>query len=166
MDVLAQYVKALAVFMVLASVCQIIIPEGRFKGAVSLITGIMLMLIILKPVNAVLNSDEEGYVKNSIKLSTYTAKNELLQYSDSSDIVIAGFEKACADILNHELKAVSLSVKAVNGEDGVYISEVKVNAVSSDVENIKKRVSEICGIDGEKVNVINQGKGEYNEANK
>lgn len=167
MDMLAQYVKSLAVFMIFASVCQIIMPEGRFKGAISLITGIMLMLIILKPVNAVLNTDGKSWLESGIRLNTYAAQNELEQYgSTGADMVISGFENACADMLKSELGAEKVSVKAENSDEGVYISSAVINIKAGNTEEIKSKAAGLCGIDEDKVTVIKEGMGEYNEADK
>ncbi|GEM_PF-4382406 len=167
MDMLTQYVKNLALFMIFASVCQIIMPEGRFKGAVCFVTGIMLMLIILKPVNAVLNTDGRAWLETSIRLNTYAAQNELEQYGNSStDMVISGFEAACADMLEGELGAEKVGIKAENGEEGVYISDITVIIKNGDTEKIKSTAARLCGIDENKVTVIKGGVDEYNEADK
>ncbi len=163
MEMVAGYVKSLAIFMVFISVCSIIMPEGRFKGVLSFITGIMLMLVILKPVNAVFNSDAAQWVEKGIKLNTYTADNEIQQYGqDSVDMIIDSFETACEDMLETELGAERIVVNAKNGADGVYIDNIEVySRDNSDAQ----RAASLCGIDSTRVRVINSGAGEYNEAN-
>lgn len=165
LDMLAGYVKTLAVFIIFASVCQIIMPEGRFKGAISFVTGIMLMLIILRPVNAVLNNDTQSHIKSGINLNAYAADNELEQYGeDSRTAVIARFEKDCADMLENELGAKKVAVSAENSEDGVFISSVTIEISGADTAAVANKVSELCGIEKDKISVINGGFREYNEA--
>lgn len=161
-DMVAGYVKNLAIFMVFISVCSIIMPEGRFKGVLSFITGIMLMLIILKPVNAVLSSDARQWVENGIRLNTYAADNELEQYGqDSADMVMESFESACEDMLETELGVDGIRVNAENGAEGVYIAGIEIYSAD---EEAAERAASLCGIDRAKVSVINSDAGEYNEA--
>ncbi len=158
MDMLADYVKSLAMFMIFASVCQIILPEGKLKGAVSFIIGIMLMLIVLKPVNAVINTEGKSIIRNSIKLNSYDTKNQLEQYGDGSEIVISAFKTSCENMLMEEIKAEAVNVKVVNDEEeGVYISSVELKIKNQDTEKIKSEVANLCGIEKDKIKVINEG---------
>lgn len=169
MDMLSQYVRTLAVFMIFASVCQIVMPEGSFKGAISLITGIMLMLIILKPVNAVLNADKSTWFNTDIDINGYNTAEEIVQYDEAgTQAVIDGFENACEQLLLSKLgdKADYVSVHALNGSEGVYIDSVTVYTSSGDAVGIASAGAELCGIAEDKVTVISGGMDEYNEADK
>jgi stage III sporulation protein AF len=165
MDLIAQYVKNLAAFMVFAAICTIIMPEGRLKGMLGFVMGIMLMMIILRPVNAMLGGDGDKILTNSLRLNSYAVWNTE-EYGDGAELVLSEFEKNCEEMLKEKLKANSVDVSAENGADGVYISSVTVNISGGGdtAESISRSVASICGIDESIITVINADKGEYNEA--
>ena len=120
------------------------------------------MLIILKPVDAVLGTDARQWVENGIRLNTYAADNELEQYGqDSADMIIDSFERACEDMLEMELGADRVRVNAQEGPDGVYIAGIEIYSAN---EGDADRAASLCGIDRASVSVINSDAGEYNEA--
>lgn len=166
LDTISEYVKNIAFFMVLSSVCILFVPEGRLRSVVSLITGIMLMLIVLKPVNMLMGAeDESNVVKNSIKLNERAAKNSLEQWGANNEeekMVLEVFERACEDMLKREIKAERVSIRAENGKDGIYIAEVRI--YSNNPQGLEENVAALCGINQDKITVINEHGEEYNEA--
>ena len=166
MDMLSQYVRTLAVFMIFASVCQIVMPEGSFKRSVAFITGIMLMLIILRPINNALGSSSE-WLKTGIKLNAYDAEEEFKSYGESEErIIIESFENACEEMLVNELGISAANINAQNGEDGVYIASAELYMPSENADAAVKKTAELCGISADKVIVINERSSEYNETDK
>jgi hypothetical protein len=132
-------------FMVFAAVCGFVVPEGRMKSAVSLVMGFMLMLLILRPVNAVLRFD----FTNIFNDVSYTVPD-----IDTSTAVIGTFERACENMLSEN--GIEATVKARDDGDGIYISEINIS--DSDKTDMAAR---LCGVD---ISVINVGGVEYNEA--
>lgn len=163
LDTISEYVKNIALFMVLSSVCTILVPDGRLRSAVSLITGIILMLIVLKPVNMLLGAESgESIVQNGIRLNVRAAENSLEQYDRGEQMVLEVFEKNCEDMIKRETGADKIIIRAENGQDGIYIAEVKL--YSRKPQGLADKTAALCGIDRDKITVINEQEEEYNEA--
>lgn len=150
MNFLAEYVRSLAVFMVVACVCRIILPEGKFSNAVGFVTGIMLILIVLKPVNTLLSADWKSCIKNAFSFDTYSTGS----YEKSGENAIIGyFEKECENMLTQELDAKTVSVRAADDGEGVYIAQVYIETTGA-ADKAKRRTSQLCGIDENKITVL------------
>lgn len=149
MNMLAEYVKSLAVFMVVACLCRIILPEGRFSNAVGFVTGIMLILIVLKPVNTLLLAEWKSCIKNAFSSDTYSGAYE----KSGENAIIDYFEKECENMLVQELDARAVSVRAADDGEGVYIAQVYIEAAGA-ADVIKQRTSQLCGIDENKITIL------------
>jgi hypothetical protein len=103
------------------------------------------MLLILRPVNAILRFDFT-HIFNNVK---YTVPD-----IDTSAAVINMFERACENMLTEN--GIEATVKARDDGDGVYIAEVNIE--DRDKADMAAR---LCGVD---ISVINVGEVEYNEA--
>jgi stage III sporulation protein AF len=165
MALITQYVKNLAAFMVFASVCTIVMPNGRIKGMIGFVMGLMLMLIILKPVGSVIGCETDTIFSNNVKLSSYAIRNEEA-YGDATELILREFEASCSELLCSKLGVRAADVCADSGEEGVYISSITVDmyGYGGTVDELKMMVSSICGVDESIITVINADEGEYNEA--
>lgn len=151
---LAEYVRSIAAFMVLVSLCGIFVTD-RFKGIFGFTAGIVLILTVLKPVS--------GFVNGNISFNGF--KGESIDYTENTaDTVIKTFEKNCEELIGSTLGA-EASVYAADEGEGVLIRRIVLRTDGNNAE-LKKRAAELCGISEDKVLVINKGGGEYNEADR
>jgi len=158
---ISEYVKNLAYFMVLASLCAFVVPKGRTQNVINFITGIMLMLIVLKPINVLLGAEDKvDIVKNSIALEQAMTENSFEQYDNAGErAVLDTFERNCENMIKEKTGAKKVEVRAEKNENNVYISEVRVYSAKSS----EAQVASLCGVETDKVKVINEWKEEYNE---
>lgn len=79
MEVIIQWVTQIILFIILAAIIDLLIPVDSMKKYVKLAVGLILILILLKPVFYLFNTDIEQAVETSI--------NELDQaYSQDGNI--------------------------------------------------------------------------------
>lgn len=66
MDVIIQWVTQIILFVILAAIIDLLIPVDAMKKYVKLAVGLILILILLKPVFYLFDADIEQAVETSI----------------------------------------------------------------------------------------------------
>ncbi|MFC4022825.1 stage III sporulation protein AF [Oceanobacillus longus] len=66
MDVIIQWVTQIILFIVIASIIDLLIPADTMKKYVKLVVGLILILILLKPIFHVFNTDIQKAIETSI----------------------------------------------------------------------------------------------------
>ncbi|WP_067728099.1 stage III sporulation protein AF [Oceanobacillus damuensis] len=66
MDVLIQWVTQIILFIVIAAIIDLLVPADSMKKYIKLAVGLILILILLKPIFHVFNTDMEQTIETSI----------------------------------------------------------------------------------------------------
>ncbi|WP_249871965.1 stage III sporulation protein AF [Oceanobacillus saliphilus] len=66
MDVIIQWVTQIILFIVIAAIIDLLIPADSMKKYIKLVVGLILLLILLKPIFYLFNTDIEKTIETSI----------------------------------------------------------------------------------------------------
>lgn len=83
MELLTDYARTLAIFMVFSAFVSIILPSGAFKKYIALILNIMLISLVLKPINSIVGSNS---------LTAFKFENILEERTDDKNL-LSEYEK-------------------------------------------------------------------------
>ena len=78
MEIIVQWVTQIILFIILATIIDLLIPTGTMKKYIKLVVGLILILILLNPIFYILNTD----MKSLLSKSFHQIENAT-RYSDS-----------------------------------------------------------------------------------
>lgn len=115
-----EYIKNIGFFLILVAVVCNALPENGFKKYCRLFCGLVLVILVMSPINELLNFD--GDITNIFTTKTYGAKVDELEYKLKlqeqleMDNALEEYEKGIADVLED-----------IATDQGLEILDVKVS---------------------------------------
>ncbi len=139
MQSLYEWMKDIIIFMILVTVIMNLLGKSSFKKYVGIVTGLLLVLYVIKPLIALAgNSDFFDFAFNSYnyKLQSEDMTNKILEMEESSNQAIATeYKKLLMEQTNKLLKSKGLYVTNLNIEvDDDITSETYGTILQMDVK--------------------------------
>lgn len=119
-EFLNSWVQGIVVAIIIATVIEMLVPEGNNKKYVKIIIGIYIIFTIVSPVISKLGKQEIDFT-NSIDISKY--KKEIKKYSVDTDKFQKGSEKSIQDVYISNLKT---DMKSKLEEKGYKVNQIQI----------------------------------------
>lgn len=151
MEGIYSWVKDILFFMIFVTVVSHLVPNNKYEKYIRLFTGMILIMIVIKPVSEVFPVDGRidesffGILENEIDISwNKEAMEEELEGVQEKQIM-EEYERQVTAYIENEAKRLGVltdNVRAVivQTEDGIVVESISMEA---DVVNEEKRIDEI-----------------------
>lgn len=140
---LLEYIKNIGFFLILVSVVCNALPENGFKKYCKLFCGLVLVVLVLTPINAILNFDGDigeifaaGSYEGQVKeLESKLMMQEKLQMDTALEQYETGVAELLEDIAtNQGLHIIDVDIEYSYGEQG---DDIVLDCVCFVIENIR-----------------------------
>lgn len=119
-EFLNSWVQGIVVAIIIATVIEMLVPEGNNKKYVKIIIGIYIIFTIVSPVISKLGKQEIDFT-NSIDISKY--QKEIKKYSVDADKLQKESEKSIQDVYISNLKT---DMKSKLEEKGYKVNQIQI----------------------------------------
>lgn len=159
------WMKNLIVYLIFAGAIINLSPSGSYKKHIRLVTGLVAIIIIIKPMSFIFSYDEKElyglinrvYSESQINLDEYSLGEP--GTAETCDYLQLGISEGIKQELNDRgLEVVQVSV--VTDDDNkllncrVYVGETNTMEGSFQEENIKKYISEVYNLKMDNIYVV------------
>lgn len=166
-DLIFDYVRNIAFYIIFMNIILIIIPQGRYMGYIKTVLGFVLLLIMIKPIDSFFLSGTGKNLEQTI--DEYSASLSLKEFEQSEDkqkeLILKQFEKDFFEQISSIVKrsepdseAESISIDYAE-ENGHITGIEKINIYMKnkcDKENIKNAVSDFYNFESDNINIIEE----------
>ncbi|WP_087971647.1 stage III sporulation protein AF [Oceanobacillus rekensis] len=135
MEIIIQWVTQIILFIIIASIVDLLVPADTMKKYVKLVVGLILILILLEPIFHVFNTDIEKSIETSI--------NELQQELKSDEELENQIEFQKKEIQSGQhayiLEQMAVQLKALAGDplkEEYQVEITTMDFIFNDTENI------------------------------
>ena len=148
MEAIKDWAMTMAGIVVFGSACEVMLPDGTFRKYVRLAIGMLLVLTLVAPLNALLKEDWELNFPE-VPVATYTQR-EQMQEEQSEDVIRLyreNLEKKIRISLQTRMEAISIKV-ACSIEEKIpeTFGTIKAVDVTLDAESTAERSETIKDI--------------------
>lgn len=132
MDWITDSVREIAVFLILVSVITNFIPEGNYKKYIRVISGIIIILIVINPIQKIFHGDEF-----TVMFENEYKKKELIEMKISMDGInseiyqktLEEYEKEIGNYIKNQLEERGFNIRNICikmdvDKDVLYLKEV------------------------------------------
>ncbi|MBR3598747.1 MAG: stage III sporulation protein AF [Lachnospiraceae bacterium] len=159
------WMKNLIVYLIFAGAIINLSPSGSYKKHIRLVTGLVAIIIIIKPMSFIFSYDEKElyglinrvYSESQINFDEYSLGEPCT--AETCDYLQLGISEGIKQELNDRgLEVVQVSV--VTDDDNnllncrVYVGETNTMEGSFQEENIKKYISEVYNLELDNIYVV------------
>ena len=143
MEYLKEYASNIIIISMLSTVFQILLPEGKQKKYVTLVIGLVVMLVVMKPLEVITDLKD-----NFIEIPSFEI--EIQNDNLEMDLVADKFEKDMAVTIKEKVKEdtgenIDCLVKTERNEEG-QITEIDEVKIMPYADNLVNYISEEFGI--------------------
>jgi len=110
MALLSDWIYEIIIFLLIATIIDLLVPKNSYKKYVKLVVGLVLLLIFLKPVFYLFNIDVEQEVENffySINQETEESKNKKYNLKEKENEIQSGQDAYIYEHMAEELIAIA-----------------------------------------------------------
>lgn len=163
---LSTYIKNIAVFLIFSTFVEIIMPNGKYKEYIRFILGIILIVIMIKPINNLISSIDKNFdisiMKVQSELNKYTASYESDLYAGKQKELI---KKEFQSNIKSQIISIIKNYLTVNNievllkEDSFDIEQINIYASENSDENIlsaKNSVSDFYNLSIDNIHITIQ----------
>lgn len=147
MSAISDFVRNIAVFMIFAGFVGVIVPDGKYKGYVNVVLGLILVLLLINPVAALLRGDlsevfaDMGLRYDRSVINSYVydddAQNELILETYRNNLS-AQLKRLTAGFTGYEY--ISSDFTVGNGDDFGEILAIKLELSKTGAPQVKTGV--------------------------
>lgn len=128
---LKEYAKNIVIISILATIFEILIPEGKHKKVACVSIGLIVMLTVMEPLEAIAN------LKNRDVFLTFAIEESFPSYE--KNIIADVFEENLANAIKEKVhetfnKNISCAVATSRGPDGIITEINSINILPYDEE--------------------------------
>ncbi len=170
----AMYVKNVGYFLVFSVFVRVITPNSRYKGFVDVVLGLLLIIVILGPIQALLSQAASIKLAGVEEASASARRDEKYYQGFRSSVLKNAFDKELKEQLtallaeegfvltqldtevNEDFTAVTKMELTVYAEDkGVPFIRVEAKEASLvEISNIKNRISNVYNLSGDNIHIV------------
>ena len=154
MDMLSEYIKDIAVFVVFSASVQMLIPNGKFKPYIELVLGIILVFVMLKPIKAVSES-----IISTVENAPTDLSLENEELSDDSQvlglIIKSRLENSISDWLSENFEVEKVECEINKEAEEIKVEEIRIYSNADEME-IKQYLLNELQINNDCVKIIKE----------
>ena len=154
MDMLSEYIKDIAVFVVFSASVQMLIPNGKFKPYIELVLGIILVFVMLKPIKAVSES-----IISTVENAPTDLSLENEELSDDSQvlglIIKSRLENSISDRLSENFEVEKVECEINKEAEEIKVEEIRIYSNADEME-IKQYLLNELQINNDCVKIIKE----------
>lgn len=153
------WMKSLIVYLILAAAVVNLSPSGSYKKYIKFFTGIVAIILLMKPISYIFNFDEGMIFSQMRDMSTFDLSGDNQSYDEIDDYYELSLSKAITYELNKRGFLVS-EVSVITDKDNkilkctVYVSSDSDIDASFEENEIKKYIFQVYNLDSDNINVV------------
>ena len=149
MDILREYTRQIALYLIFDFFIGIILPNEKYKKYISLVSGFILILIMLSPIQKFFSLADNFFLSHKNNF-----QNKISIYKDIKEIYLKQIKNIAE---NAGLKIDSIEVYIKNQDsDQIFIENIKIKLMDGDESEINKFRNTLClfyGLESKDINI-------------
>ncbi len=132
-DFISGWAQGLVVAVIIATIIEMILPEGNSKKFIKIVIGVFVLFQIISPVVQALGNNSSGDLNDILQLDKY--QNQLVEYENQSSVLASTNEKSTREIY---LNNVKIDMTSKLEEKGYTVHSIEIETKTEESYTIEK----------------------------
>lgn len=128
-EIIYQWIKTIIIYLIIITVIQNLLPQGRYVKYLKVFTGLILIVIIIQPITSLVGLDKKldnNLFESQFKLSQEELMKDYEKFNNQQKNLIV-------DSMKEQIEA---QIKFILEQDEIYVKSVNVEIEDDDINNL------------------------------